>query len=93
MVTVANRKPDSPPIQGWDEKGARELEPLLNAGNVDLPGAMLWEVTHGNRSLVVSAIQRAIAGLTGVGEEESGPVANPADGFVAPLPEDAKGVK
>ena len=96
MVTVASRKPDRPPIPKWDEMGAREIEPLLNSGQVDLTEAMLWEIQHDNRSLVVMAIQRAIVALTGEGDvaevASPAPERDPSSGFVTPLPDDAKGV-
>lgn len=74
-----------PPVPDWDELGARQLRPMIEAGRVDLQYALLWEFRHKNRQAVIEALRRAksVADPEELEEETPGGEAFP-EGFVQP---------
>lgn len=48
----------TPPSDTWDDDGVATIRPLIAAGSIDLKQAMLWELTHKNRKMVIEAISK-----------------------------------
>lgn len=92
--TRQQQAPSAPPLANWDQMGANAIKEAIKAGRVpNLQDALLYEATHRGRGQVVMAVNDALK--AGRGPEDDEPeAAEPTaqEGFVRPVPPDARGL-